>query len=57
MRKHSGNIGCPLLQVDVILDKYMKHPKFKGVRNILEGEPDNWLSQESVQRGLGMHYS
>ena len=40
-------------QVDVILDNYMKHKKFRGVRNILEAEPDNWLSQDSVHRGLG----
>ena len=32
----------------------MKHKIFRGVRNILEGEPDDWLSKESVQRGLGM---
>ena len=40
--------------MDVVLDKYMKHPKFRGVRNILEAEEDNWLSQESVHRGLGI---
>ncbi|XP_020610380.1 uncharacterized protein LOC110048960 isoform X2 [Orbicella faveolata] len=40
-------------KVDVILDKYMKYPKFRGVRNILEGEADDWLNQESVHRGLG----
>lgn len=40
-------------KVDAILDNYMKHPKFRGVRNILEGEPDDWLGRESVQRGLG----
>lgn len=40
-------------KVDVVLDKYMKHKIFRGVRNILEGEPDDWLSRESVQRGLG----
>ena len=31
----------------------MKHKIFRGVRNILEGEPDDWLGQESVHRGLG----
>lgn len=40
-------------KVDAVLDKYLKYPKFKGVRNILEGEPDDWLGRESVQRGLG----
>ena len=34
----------------------MKCPKFRGVRNILEGETDDWLNQESVQRGLGTLY-
>lgn len=41
-------------EVDVILDNYMnKHKIFRGVRNILEGEPDDWLGQESVLRSLG----
>ena len=31
-----------------------KHKIFRGVRNILEGEPDDWLGQESVHRGLGI---
>jgi len=31
----------------------MRYPKFRGVRNILEGEADDWLNQESVHRGLG----
>jgi len=40
-------------KVDVILDRYMKYPKFRGVRNFLETEADDWLNQESVHRGLG----
>lgn len=35
----------------------MKYPKFRGVRNILEGEADDWLNQESVHRGLGTLYA
>ena len=31
-----------------------KHKIFRGVRNILEGEPDEWLGQESVHRSLGI---
>ena len=31
-----------------------KHKIFRGVRNILEGEPDDWLGQESVHRSLGI---
>lgn len=31
-----------------------KHKIFRGVRNILEGEPDHWLGQESVLRSLGI---
>ncbi|XP_068688757.1 L-fucono-1,5-lactonase-like [Montipora foliosa] len=40
-------------KVNVILEKYMEYKVFRGVRNILEGEPDDWLGRESVQRGLG----
>ena len=35
----------------------MKNPKFRGVRHIVEGEADDWLSQESVHRGLGTSYA
>ena len=31
-----------------------KHKIFRGVRNILEGEPDDWLGQESVLKSLGI---
>ena len=41
------------MQVDVKLDKYMENKIFRGVRNILEGEPDDWLGREAVHRGLG----
>ena len=42
------------MQVDVKLDKYMENKIFRGVRNILEGEPDDWLGREAVHRGLGI---
>ena len=35
----------------------MKYPKFRGVRNIVEGKADDWLNQESVHRGLGILYA
>lgn len=54
MRKKLETVDFQFLKVDAILDNYMKHPKFRGIRNILEGEPDDWLGRESVQRGLGM---
>ena len=31
----------------------MENKIFRGVRNILEGEPDDWLGREAVHRGLG----
>src|ERR1044071_8020683 len=35
------------------LDEFTAHPKFKGVRHLVESEPDDdWLAQESVIRGL-----
>ena len=42
------------VQVGVKLDKYMENKIFRGVRNILEGEPDDWLGREAVHRGLGI---
>ncbi|XP_031553025.1 uncharacterized protein LOC116290169 [Actinia tenebrosa] len=52
-----GVVGWVDLQdphLDSILEKYQKHPKFKGVRHIVEAEPDDWLARQEVQRGLGM---
>ena len=40
-------------QLDKVLDKYAQHKKFRGVRNILEAEADDWLAKETVHRGLG----
>jgi L-fuconolactonase len=37
------------------LDELVVHPKFKGVRHLVESELDeNWLVQQSVLRGLGI---
>ncbi len=35
------------------LDEFIAHPKFKGVRHLVESEPaDDWLIQENVLAGL-----
>lgn len=35
------------------LERYARHPKFKGVRHLIHEEPDpDWLLQESVAEGL-----
>lgn len=35
------------------LDEFTKHPKFKGVRHLVESEPsDDWLIQPSVLNGM-----
>ena len=40
-------------QVEAQLAEFITHPKFKGVRHLVESEPeDNWLIQQSVLRGL-----
>jgi L-fucono-1,5-lactonase len=39
--------------VDRQLDELVSHPKFKGVRHLVESEPaDDWLVQPQVLRGL-----
>ena len=39
--------------VDAQLDELTAHPKFKGVRHLVESEPDdNWLVQPAVLSGL-----
>ena len=39
--------------LDAELDELSAHPKFKGVRHLVESEPaDDWLVQPSVLRGL-----
>jgi len=51
-----GVVGWVDLKSDDVarqLDEFAAHPKFKGVRHLLESEPtDDWLAQESVIRGL-----
>jgi L-fuconolactonase len=35
------------------LDEFVAHPKFKGVRHLVEGEPaDDWLTQLNTLKGL-----
>jgi len=47
-----ADLACPRL--GHVLDEYQCHPKFKGLRHPVEGEPDgNWLLREDVIRGLG----
>ena len=52
----AGVVGWVDLQADDVgrrLDDLAAHPKFKGVRHLVESEPaDDWLSQESVLNGL-----
>jgi len=40
-------------EIDSQLDELSAHPKFKGVRHLVESEPtDDWLTQPQVLRGL-----
>lgn len=40
-------------QVEQQLDELTRHPKFKGVRHLVESEPaEDWLVQPDVRRGL-----
>jgi L-fuconolactonase len=40
--------------IDSQLDEFTQHEKLKGVRHLVESEPDDdWLSQPEVLRGLG----
>src|SRR2546423_1967238 len=40
-------------QVESQLAEFIAHPKFKGVRHLVESEPaDDWLVQPGVLRGL-----
>jgi L-fuconolactonase len=52
----AGVVGwVDLMSADVEqqLKELTAHPKFKGVRHLVESEPDdNWLIQQSVLRGL-----
>ena len=52
----AGVVGWVDLQSEFLaqqLDQFASHPKFKGVRHLVESEPDDdWLVQERVIRGL-----
>lgn len=52
----AGVVGWVDLQSDQLaqqLDEFTAHPKFKGVRHLVESEPaDDWLTQSSVIRGM-----
>jgi L-fuconolactonase len=42
-------------QVEEQVAAFVSHPKFKGVRHLVESEPeDDWLARPSVLRGLGV---
>jgi len=48
-----GWVGLTAADVGRQLDELVAHPKFKGVRHLVESEPaDDWLIQESVLKGL-----
>ena len=48
-----GWVGLQSEDVAVDLIEFGAHPKFKGVRHLVESEPaDDWLTQESVVGGL-----
>jgi L-fuconolactonase len=51
-----GVVGWVDLQGDELgrqLDEFAAHPKFKGVRHLVESEPaDDWLSRQNVLNGL-----
>jgi L-fuconolactonase len=53
----AGVVGWVDLQRNDVgrqLDQCASHPKFKGVRHLVESEPaDDWLAQDAVVRGLG----
>ena len=52
----AGVVGWVDLQSESVtqqLDELTAHPKFKGVRHLVESEPaDDWLTQESVLKSL-----
>jgi L-fuconolactonase len=48
-----GWVDLTSSHVETQLAEFINHPKFKGVRHLVESEPaDNWLVQPSVLRGL-----
>lgn len=50
-----GVVGwVPLIdaEVDKELERLSQHPKFKGVRHVLQGEPDEYFLRDDFHRGL-----
>ena len=48
-----GWVDLASADVDAQLDELSAHPRFKGVRHLVESEPaDDWLSQPAVLHGL-----
>src|SRR5678816_2179983 len=48
-----GWVDLTSSDIDTQLDELSTHPKFKGVRHLVESEPnDDWLIQPSVLSGL-----
>jgi len=40
-------------EIDTQLEEFAAHPKFKGVRHLVESEPDDaWIVQDAVLKGL-----
>ena len=48
-----GWVDLMSIEIDAQLDELCAHPKFKGVRHLVESEPhDDWLVQPAVLAGL-----
>ena len=48
-----GWVDLKSVEIDAQLDELCAHPKFKGVRHLVESEPDDdWLVQPAVLSGL-----
>lgn len=48
-----GWVDLPSAGIEAQLEELSAHPKFKGVRHLVESEPaDDWLVQPAVLRGL-----
>lgn len=53
----AGVVGwVPLIDANVSdpLARLAKHPKFKAVRHVLQGEPDSYFLRDDFHRGLGL---
>ena len=55
----AGVVGwVPLEQPELaaaMLDRWQRHPRFKGIRHLIHGEPDaDWLIRPAVLEGLGL---